>query len=762
MFMSKGAAAGRRKVLLIAIVFISLGVITPAWADFIRSVSFPKDSTVTGSDNRYYSLYIPSGYNASIKMPLVVTLHGCRQSDLEMVNKGKMHLEAERENFIVFYPFMNNSTDPTVGGSNDDDGRNPNCWGYWLDAERVRGGGEVHDIKRMVDKIKSQYNIDADRVHIVGISSGGGMANIAQVAYPDVFASAVIVEGIAYKETAGTYTGNQQCSLILNKTRDAANRDANAIIADMRKEMQKSVLRQAPVMVIHNEQDCTVPISVGKNLAKTWAGLLGAEGKALDLSKPTSVANSPAGEFKWTHSKYGALPNGQSLLETFYLNVSEQDVLNAGVQVLTRDTYAPGSDDAVKEDTRKGHWWSGGERGPWVINAGPNTSALAWSFFKNHPKCTETSCPGTGPQPPVVNPFAAESGATCANLTGRATDPDNDLDRVEVRVDGGAWQTATLLADGSFQAQVCPAAGSHTAEARAMDKLNAFSPVVSAAFTIGTPTVKAGNKTWNQITDAAKLGKLQNAYYYYWPEAVPAGKMRNGKRALMLTLHGCSQTAPGHVINKGFNWEATAEEYGMVVVAPTKPDSGKHPRSGTGQFSGRECFDWFDTNHDRTGRDAGSLIGLVNALKNDPNLAIDPDQVYVSGLSGGSGEALVLGCVAPDIFGGIAVVETPTLGSPGTFGSSPRTPQQVKDLCQQLAGSHAPELKSQVVSVACGDQSGFKPFCDNTVEGYKLLWGGTACSATTDVARGGKDTRCSNATTKQVVSSLLIPNMKHA
>jgi poly(3-hydroxybutyrate) depolymerase len=626
---------------------------------FTKSIPMARDGAVGNSDKRLYSLYVPGGYRAGARVPLVVSLHGCRQSDLAMVEKSRMHEVAEAEGFIVLYPFVNTNADGT--GPNDDDGRNPNCWAFWSAQERERGKGEVHDIKRMVDKVVQEFSIDPERVHITGISSGGAMANIAQVAYPDVFASAAIVEGIAYNETASTYTGKQDCATVLSNPRAWWNRDAAAIVAEMRREMGKSVLRQAPVLVVHNKKDCTVPISVGMNLVKTWANLLAADGKAVDTSAPneTPLASNTDG-LAWTHAKYGKGANQQSLLETFLIDASSEQVAAAGVVALAHNPYAPDSDAALREDRLRGHWWAGGERGPWIIDKGPNLAQVTWNFFKTHPK----------------------EGQSVGN--------------------------------------------------------------------------------WHQITDPGLLGILTDTWLYTPANLPPNAGKPAGKRALMLTLHGCSQSASGHVINKGFNWEATAEKYGMVVVAPTKPNT---PRSGSGAGQST-CFDWFDeAPHNRGNRDAGPLLNLVEKLKQMPELAIDPRQVYVSGLSGGAAEAQLLACLAPDVFSGVGLNETPTLGSPGR-SSPPRTPQQVRELCVKHAGSFDSFLDRQVVALACGDTSGFLPYCASTRDAYKLMWNANTANPTLDVpggaGGGGRFTTFQDAAHNIRVGDLLLPGMKHA
>ncbi|MBI1890355.1 MAG: PHB depolymerase family esterase [Burkholderiales bacterium] len=398
---------------LLAAVFLLAGLISsPAFAGFTYHV-VQAASSASGSKERYFSYYVPSNYVAGTNSPLYVVLHGCRINDRAMTDLAGFETYAERDRAIVLYPFQNNDA-----SSNDNDGRNPNCWGFWMDGNIHRGAGEVGDIKRMVDYMKSNFSVDNNRVHITGISSGGAMATIAQVAYPDVFASSVMVEGVGYAETAGVYTGTTDCAMVLNYNMGTVNPTSNTITS-MRNEMNKSVLRQPPIMVIHNKKDCTVPIKVGQAIIDAFRGLLGAEGKSISAT-PWSSVNGSMNGFNYTWSKYGKDAGGNSLIEGFILDVSEQQVLNAGVQVITTDPYDPSgsSDSAVKEDTKRGHWWSGAKaRGPWTLNKGPNTSQLAADFFKTHPMnggsgTTTTTAAGT-----TTTTSAATTTTTTATTT---------------------------------------------------------------------------------------------------------------------------------------------------------------------------------------------------------------------------------------------------------------------------------------------------------------------------------------------------------
>src|SRR5687767_6968249 len=106
--------------------------------------------------------------------------------------------------------------------------------------------------------------------------------------------------------------------------------------------------------------------------------------------------------------------------------------------------------------------------------------------------------------------------------------------------------------------------------------------------------VPTGNGKWSAEQTWGKDSNHGNASltgFYYWPESQPA---LAGKRALIVTLHGCSQTAFGDVISSasddGFNWSDVAERYGAIIVAP----------NATGNVKGLHCWDYYGGEHDKT------------------------------------------------------------------------------------------------------------------------------------------------------------------
>lgn len=111
---------------------------------------------------------------------------------------------------------------------------------------------------------------------------------------------------------------------------------------------------------------------------------------------------------------------------------------------------------------------------------------------------------------------------------------------------------------------------------------------------------------------------------------------------LVVALHGCTQTAEEFGSETGIR--ALADELPFVLLLPDqRPDN---------MFN--RCFRWYDTRDNRPGRgESASILAMIDfALANEP---IDPDQVYVFGLSAGGAMTAVMLANYPDRFAGGAI-----------------------------------------------------------------------------------------------------------
>jgi poly(3-hydroxybutyrate) depolymerase len=268
------------------------------------------------------------------------------------------------------------------------------------------------------------------------------------------------------------------------------------------------------------------------------------------------------------------------------------------------------------------------------------------------------------------------------------------------------------------------------------------------------PGTWSGNQTWD--SDTVNGGALTG--YYYWPASPPT---LAGKRALVLVLHGCTQTAAGDVINAadgGFNWKAAADQYGAVILAP----------NATGNVYSNHCWDYASTNHNRTSGHDAVLLKLINRFVSDPQYAIDPNQVYVTGLSSGGGETMALGCMAPDIFAGIGINAGPPPGTTTAqigFVPSGYTATTAGNNCKALAGSNLPKFATQVAGVVWGttDYTVAQAYGPMDAAAMRLAYGGTFTKgATQAVAPGGSNIPYTDSNGKLRTSEMTITGMAHA
>jgi poly(3-hydroxybutyrate) depolymerase len=269
------------------------------------------------------------------------------------------------------------------------------------------------------------------------------------------------------------------------------------------------------------------------------------------------------------------------------------------------------------------------------------------------------------------------------------------------------------------------------------------------------PGTWSANQTW--AADTVNGGSLTG--YFYWPATQP---LLAGKRALVLVLHGCTQTAAGDVIDstsdKGFNWKPVADQYGAVILAP----------NATGNVYSNHCWDYASTSHNRTTGHDGVLLDLVKRFVNNAQYAIDPNQVYVAGLSSGGGETMALGCLAPDVFAGVGINAGPPPGTTTaqiSYVPSGYTATSAANSCKALAGSSATAFATQVASVIWGtaDYTVSQQYGPMDALAMRLVYGGTFTQGSaTAVPTGGTNIPYTDSNGKLRTTEITVNGMGHA
>ena len=177
---------------------------------------------------RQYKVYRPW---LSRGRPLVVMLHGCKQTADDFAESTRMNHLARRMRFIVVYPEQDAAAHPS------------RCWNWFRSTHQEREEGEPSLIAGITREVIERHRADPRRVYIAGMSAGGAMAAIMGHTYPDLYAAVGIHSGLPY----------------------AAARDWLSALAAMRglrstvdPRFRPALFRPMPTIVFHGDLDTTV------------------------------------------------------------------------------------------------------------------------------------------------------------------------------------------------------------------------------------------------------------------------------------------------------------------------------------------------------------------------------------------------------------------------------------------------------------------------------------------------------------------------
>jgi len=140
-----------------------------------------------------YLVYTPPSYQAGTELPLLVFLHGCLIDPYILESASGMRAVADKNNFMIVYPQQNSASSPH------------RCWNFYEQKNQRRDEGEPSLLVGIVDQVKQSYSVDARRVYVAGISSGGAMTSILASCYPDIFAAGANHSGLAYKSATSVF-----------------------------------------------------------------------------------------------------------------------------------------------------------------------------------------------------------------------------------------------------------------------------------------------------------------------------------------------------------------------------------------------------------------------------------------------------------------------------------------------------------------------------------------------------------------------------
>lgn len=289
-----------------------------------------------GSRDRGYRVFVPTRYDARAPAPMVMVLHGCHQTEQDMIAQTGFATLAEREGFIVVYPFI----------TSYDGMRSPNCWGFWFGHHIHEGAGEVEDLYQIAREVEARFAIDPQRRYVTGLSSGGAMAIALAVAQSEYFAAAGAAAGLPY--------GENSWSVSFSCLVPGFFKSVSADVAAMRNEQKTSAdQRVIPLMTVQSSNDCTVNAQAAEHIRDTWL-----ERYAVARA-PVDTDDCSAEGVSCTRQRYGSTE--RSIVETV-LYEGETGGLSG----------------------RGAHYWVGDDAGEFANPKGPSASLLFWEFFEQH------------------------------------------------------------------------------------------------------------------------------------------------------------------------------------------------------------------------------------------------------------------------------------------------------------------------------------------------------------------------------------------
>jgi poly(hydroxyalkanoate) depolymerase family esterase len=282
---------------------------------------------------RPYLLYLPSGFRAGERLPMLVMMHGCKQDAETFAAATRMNGLADRDRFIVLYPEQRRLANPH------------RCWN-WFSASAQSGAGEAMILSDMIRALVQEHGADASRVYIAGLSAGAAMANNLACCHGELFAACALHSGLMYE--AGSSTHDALEAMRHGSRRDPAASGQRAF------DNLRGKVRAMPALVIHGDGDAVVnPVNADQIVVQfaTMNRLLAAD-PAGDGPRLRTREERSAGGFRYQIADH--LRDGQPLLR----------------QVLVRGL---------------GHAWSGGSADyPYNDPRGPDASELICDFFAEH------------------------------------------------------------------------------------------------------------------------------------------------------------------------------------------------------------------------------------------------------------------------------------------------------------------------------------------------------------------------------------------
>ena len=306
------------------------------------------DGTFTSdAGTRRWKLWVPSGYDAARRYPLVVMLHGCTQDPDDLARGTRATAHADSVGALVLLPEQPQSANPKK------------CWNWYDPAHQRRDVGEPALIAGMTRQVLGDWAVDPQRVYLAGISAGAAMASVATISYPDVFAAVALHSGIPFGAASTVLEGVSAMS------KGAADTSRLAHVAF---DAMGTRAREIPAIIVQGADD---PVVRPVNAAQTRDAWI-----AMNALARARSGRSDNGDRAWRRSDSSA--GGLAFVEECFAapSAGECEVKTLLISGL-------------------GHAWSGGSKlGTFTDERGPDATTEIFRFLLAHRMADARATPG--------------------------------------------------------------------------------------------------------------------------------------------------------------------------------------------------------------------------------------------------------------------------------------------------------------------------------------------------------------------------------
>jgi len=283
---------------------------------------------------RDYLVYVPRGHGRWRRAPLLVLLHGCRQTPEEFAALTRAAAWADREGWLVLLPRQAPSA---------------NAWGCWnwYETNTERGAGEAGIVAAQIVRVRRHYRARRERVLVAGLSAGGALAAVLGVRHPRLVRGVLVHSGLA----CGAASSPMKALAVM---RDGPDNDVTRV-GDAARDDARAPIPPVSLLVVQGELDEVVSPANGIALVHQFLRINGHPAGAVGYTNGARLPASDATSRESADGRYS----------------TRTDDWTSDGRVVVRHALVEGL----------GHAWSGGDSHfAYADGRGPDALALLMRF----------------------------------------------------------------------------------------------------------------------------------------------------------------------------------------------------------------------------------------------------------------------------------------------------------------------------------------------------------------------------------------------